>query len=100
MEACRDLQVNLVYFSTIKPIDKGAVERFRHTKILVVQDAFGLQEAINEVPDLSVACHGLPDQFCVWYGTVHDIRKMIQLDPSSIRAAVQTRLNQAAMDER
>jgi transketolase len=96
MEACRDLPVNLVYFNTIKPIDKEVIERFRHTKILVVQDAFGLHEAINEVPDLSVACHGLPDQFCVWYGTVHDIRKMIRLDPASIREAVQARLTQAS----
>ena len=28
-------------------------------------DGFGLREAINEVPDLRTAYHGLPDQFCV-----------------------------------
>jgi transketolase len=36
--------------------------------------------------------HGLPDAFCGWYGTVHDIRKRIGLDPASIRGAVQTLL--------
>jgi len=92
MEACKDLPVNLVYFSTIKPIDKEVIERFRHTQILVVHDAFGLLEAIHEVPDLRVSCLGMPDQFCVWYGTVHDIRKMISLDPGSIRNWVQKRL--------
>ena len=97
MEACRDLPVNLVYFHTIKPIDKEVIARFRHTKILVVQDAFGLAEAIHEVPDLSVVCHGLPDQFCVWYGTVHDIRKKICLDPAGIREAVQSRIAQNTM---
>ncbi|MCX7825942.1 MAG: hypothetical protein N2689_10340 [Verrucomicrobiae bacterium] len=95
MEACRDLPVNLVYFHTIKPIDRELIARFRRTKILVVQDAFGLADAIHEVPDLSVAVHGLPDQFCCWYGTVHDIRRMVRLDPPSIREAVRARIAQA-----
>jgi transketolase len=85
MEACGDLPVNLVYFTTIKPIDKEVIHRFRDTRILVVHDAFGLAEAIHEVPELRVSSLGLPDKFCVWYGTVHDIRKMISLDPASIR---------------
>ena len=84
--------MNLVYFHTIKPIDRELVARFRHSKILVVHDAFGLREAIDEVPDLAVAYHGLPDQFCVWYGTVHDIRKKIGLDAAGIRAAVERRI--------
>lgn len=93
MEACADLPVNLVYFHTLKPIDKELIARYRHTKIIVVHDAFGLHEAINEVPDLRTTYHGLPDQFCVWYGTVHDIRKKINLDPAGIRAAIQKRIN-------
>ncbi len=92
MEACGDLPVNLVYFTTIKPIDKEIIARYRHTQILVIHDAFGLHEAICEVPELSVTNYGLPDRFCVWYGTVHDIRKMIGLDASSIRKAVQDKL--------
>jgi transketolase len=96
VEACEGLAVNLVYFNTIKPIDLEIIERFRRTRILVVQDAHGLHEAISSVPDLSVACHGLPDQFCVWYGTVHDIRKKIGLDPAGIRAAVERRITGAA----
>jgi transketolase len=95
MEACQDLPVNLVYFSTIKPIDKETIERFRHTRIAVVHDAFGLYEAIHEVPGLSASYHGIPDQFCVWYGTVHDLRKMIGLDPASIRNTVKTQLDAA-----
>ncbi len=89
LEACRDLNVNLVYFNTIKPIDKELIHRFRHTKILVIHDAFGLYEAIGEVPGLNLSYHGIPDQFCVWYGTVHDIRGMIGLDPASIKKLVQ-----------
>lgn len=96
VEACRELPVNLVYFSTIKPIDKEAITRFRHTRILVVQDAFGLAEAIAEVPDLAISTVGLPDQFCVWYGTVNDLRKAVGLDPAAIRAAVEMRIKEQA----
>ena len=92
MEACRDLPVNLVYFHTLKPIDKALIERFRDTEILVVHDAYGLHEAIAEVPALRMHYHGLPDAFCGWYGTVHDIRKRIGLDPAGIRAAAQALL--------
>ena len=89
MEACADLDINVVYFSTIKPIDKELIARFRHTRILVIHDAFGLYEAICEVPELSISYHGLPDRYCVCYGTVHDIRRMIGLDPPTIRKLVQ-----------
>jgi transketolase len=95
LEACRDLDVNLVYFHTIKPVDKEVIAHFKDTKILVVHDAFGLYEAICEVPNLSVSYHGMPDQFCIWYGTVHDIRKMIGLNPASIREIVRRHLNGA-----
>jgi transketolase len=88
IEACKDLPVNLLYFPTIKPMDKELVARFRGTRFLVVHDGFGLREAINEVPGLATFYHGIPDQFCVWYGTVHDIRREIALDPAGIRQAV------------
>lgn len=88
MKACSDLDVNLVYFNTIKPIDKDTISRFSKTRILVVHDAFGLYEAVCEVPDLSVSYYGLPDEFFSWYGTLHDIRKKIGLDVDGIGNAV------------
>jgi transketolase len=96
-EACRDLPVNLVYFHTLKPIDQEVIRRFRHTHIVVVHDAFGLHEALHEVPGLSTSYHGIPDQFCVWYGTVHDIRKQIGLDAASIREVVRARVIASAV---
>lgn len=88
LEACRDLEVNLVYFHTIKPIDKELIKRFSNTKIIVVHDAFGLYEAICEAPNINVSYHGLPDEFCGWYGTLHDIRRKIGLDIPAIREMV------------
>ena len=95
IEACKDLPVNLLYFPTIKPIDRDLIARFSGTRFLVVHDGFGLREAINEVPGLSTSYHGLPDQFCVWYGTVHDVRREIGLDPAGIRAAIDASLRGA-----
>lgn len=89
LEGCSDLAVNVLYFPTIKPMDSELIARYRHTRMIVVHDGHGLREAVSEVAGLSVAYHGLPDQFCVWYGTVHDIRRMIGLDPKGIRDAVQ-----------
>jgi len=94
MEACADLPVNVAYFHTIKPIDHGIVERFRNTRIVVVHDAFGLREAINETPGLWTAYHGMPDIFCGWYGTVHDVRRELGLDPAGIRRAVTQQIEQ------
>lgn len=88
MEACRDLEVNIVYFNTIKPIDREIISKFKDTHILVINDAFGLHEAICETPGLSTSFHGMPDEFCSWYGTVPEIRKKIGLDAASIRELV------------
>lgn len=85
MEACRDADVNIVYFHTIKPIDRDIIERFRHTEIVVIHDAFGLYEAVCEVPGVAAAFRGLGDYFCSWYGTLGDIRERIGLDVQSIR---------------
>lgn len=93
LEACRDLHVNLLYFHTIKPIDRELLSAFSRSRMLVVHDAFGLKEAVHEVPGLSVSCHGLPDMFCSWNGTVEDIRAKLGLDIASIRSRIEHELS-------
>jgi len=88
LEACNDLPVNIVYFHTIKPIDTELIHRFRHTRLVVVHDAFGLKEAICEVPEVRVVYHGMPDAFCTSYGTLSEIRRQLRLDPAGIREFV------------
>ena len=90
LKACEDIDVNLLYFHTIKPIDKELIMQYRGTNILVIHDAFGLFEAVCGVQGLSVTYHGLPDAFCSWYGKVPDIRKQMGLDVESIRKIVIT----------
>jgi transketolase len=96
MEACRDINVTVVYFHTIKPIDAELVSSFRDDRILVVHDAHGLKEAVDAVGGMRTWYHGLPDDFCVWYGKVHDIRRRLGLDPAGIRARINDMLAQNA----
>jgi transketolase len=95
LEACRDLSVNLIYFHTIKPIDRELLAHFAGTRMLVVHDAFGLQDALHEEPGLSVYYHGLPDEFCGWYGKLEDIRAKLGLDVAGIRDRIRAELLQA-----
>jgi transketolase len=92
LEGCQDLDVNILYFHTIKPIDRALLEQFRDTRFLVIHDAYGLREAVAELPGVSTYYHGLRDEFCSWYGTVHDIRAKLGLDTAGIRAFVQSHL--------
>lgn len=90
--ACQDLPVNLLYFHTLKPFDHELIMRFRDTRLLVVEDANGLYQAVCEIPDLRVARHGLPDRFLSYYGTLEEIQMAIGLDPVGIRQAVLRRI--------
>ena len=74
-EAVKDLDVNLVYFHTIKPIDIELIEKYKDTNILVFQDVNGLYEAICEVFNLNVKKVGVGNEFYKNYGTVHDARE-------------------------
>jgi transketolase len=89
IEACRELDVNLVYFHTIKPIDKKVITAFKDTTIVVIHDAFGLYEAICEVPGLTVFPYGFQGQFYCSYGTVDDARKHSGLDTPTINNTIQ-----------
>ncbi|HOG18392.1 MAG TPA: hypothetical protein PLB96_13705 [Syntrophales bacterium] len=84
--ACRGLNVNLVYFHTIKPIDRDLIRRYQDTQIVVIQDAFGLQAAICEVPNVKTVSYGVSDRFHCCYGTLQDVRRTLGLDVDSIRA--------------
>jgi transketolase len=88
LEACDGLDVNLLYFHTIKPLDRELIREYGHTRMLVVHDAFGLHEAVCEIPGISADYHGLSDEFCSWYGTLGDIRARLRLDASSLRERI------------
>jgi transketolase len=88
MAATEKLPVNLLYFSTIKPLDRELLARYSHTRLMVVHDATGLFEEVCEYAAGPVAHVGLPDRFISCYGTIHDVRREAGLDPDRIRDAV------------
>ena len=92
LEACKGLDVNLVYFHTIKPIDKEIINHFRNTDIVVIHDAYGLYEAICEVPGVRASYYGIPDEFIGCYGKLPEIRKCIGLDIDSIRERIKKQI--------
>lgn len=91
LPACQDLNVNLIYFHTIKPIDKKIINKYKNTKMIIIHDAQGLQEAINETNGLNTYFKGpSTDKFEVCYGNIDNMRKKIGLDINSIRKFIKS----------
>lgn len=88
LAACREFSVNILYFHTIKPFDYCLLAEYRHTKLLVVEEAHGLHDAVAEAGEVLTRRHGLPDKFCGCYGTLEDVRSTFGFDIQGIRAAV------------
>jgi transketolase len=93
LSACSNLPVNIIYFHTIKPLDRDLLDRFAGTKIIVVHDAFGLFEAVNTACSAKTIYHGLPDRFCCYYGTAKNIRNKLGLDAEGIRNVILNELD-------
>lgn len=85
LEACRDLDVNVLYLHTIKPLDEALLRAFAHTQMGVVHDAWGLHEAVSAVDGVQAWRIGLPDRFPNCYGRLADVRADVGLDAASIR---------------
>jgi len=85
VKASEDLKINLIYFTTIKPIDTELIMKFKDTHMIVIHDAFGLYEAINDLDGVNTSYLGLKDCFYSYYGTLGQIREAIGLDVESIR---------------
>lgn len=92
MLAAAGLDLNVLYFHTIKPLDSALIRQFSGTRMLVVHDAFGLFEAVAPVAQTAVEYHGIPDRFCGYYGTLTEIRTLLQLHPEGIRQRLETAL--------
>jgi transketolase len=85
LAACKDLDLNLLYLHTIKPIDTELLFRFANTDFVVVHDAFGLFEAVSQAVGQKARYIGLPDRFIDCYGTLEDVRQTLGLSARGIR---------------
>ncbi len=91
LPACKDLDVNLIYFNTIKPLDVSLIKKFIKTKFKIIHDSFGFLESITSKIKCNYDYLGLPEKFCVSYGKIDDVRKNAGLDIKSIRRFIQKR---------
>ena len=82
LPVCKDLNVNLLYFNSIKPLDHKLIQKFKNTNLKIIHDAHGFYESVTSVINDKIDYLGLPDQFCVTYGKIDDVRKKAGLDKS------------------
>lgn len=91
--ACAGLPVNLVYFHTLKPIDRALLRRFQHSHFIVVQDCHGLAESLLDLGGIRLTRIGPPEEFTLTYGTIEKIRQHVGLDTAGIRCQLEAVLN-------
>ncbi len=91
-KACEDFDVNLIYFNTIKPIDKKTILKFKNTKILIISESYGLYEAVSHIDGIYADFYGIKDKFYSTYGNITELRKKIGLDISSIKKIIKKNL--------
>ena len=93
VEALKNIDVSILYFHTIKPLDIELLKKFNDKIFVVIHDAFGLKEMVQRLLPVPVYFHGITEEFLSSYGTVHDIRKSIGLDVSGIRNYIKKLIN-------
>ena len=73
VEALKNIDVSILYFHTIKPLDIELLKKFNDKIFVVIHDAFGLKEMVQRHLPVPVYFHGITEDF-LSSGTVHDIR--------------------------
>ena len=90
LEATHDLDVTIVYCTTVKPFDVNSIQKFLNKKIVIVEPYYSGPVLTNIVR----ACDGFsgdviniggPNEFINKYGSKKEIDTMIRLDSESIR---------------
>lgn len=91
LPAVSELNVNLLYFHTLKPIDERLLDKYRDTKFLVVCDAFGLFETICDVlQGASIFNLVQLNKFAGCYGQVDDARNEYGLTVEALNAKIRS----------
>ena len=99
LEASFNLDVTILYCTTIKPFDFSSIERFLNKKILIIEPYYSgpiltniHREADNITGNFSMI--GVPNNFINKYGSKDDIDKMIGLDSKTIRRKILEKVNE------
>ena len=93
LEAIKDLNITLIYCTTVKPFDFSSIESLLNKKILIIEPYYNgpvLTNILRENNSLigNFTSIGVPNKFINKYGTKDDIDQMIGLDSASIRKQI------------
>ena len=93
LEASSNLNVTIIYCTTIKPFDFSSIKKFLNKKILIVEPYYSgpiLTNIHRELNNLSgnFSMIGVPNNFINKYGNKDDIDKMIGLDSEAIKKRI------------
>jgi len=99
LEASFDLDVTIIYCTTIKPFDFSSIKRFLSKKILIVEPYYSgpiltniHRESDNIMGNFSMI--GVPNNFINKYGSKDEIDKMIGLDSKTIKSRIIEKINE------
>ena len=99
LEASSDLDVTIIYCTTIKPFDFSSIKKHLNKKILIVEPYYSgpiLKNIHRELNHLSgnISMIGVPNNFINKYGNKNDIDKMVGLDSESIKKKILSIINE------
>jgi len=99
LDASCDLNVTIIYCTTIKPFDFNSIKKFLNKKILIVEPYYSgpiLTNIHRELGSINgnFSMIGVPNNFINKYGNKDDIDKMIGLDSESIKIRVLEKINE------
>ena len=99
LEASSNLDVTIIYCTTIKPFDFSSIKKFLNKKILIVEPFYSgpiLTNIHRELSNLSgnFSMIGVPNNFINKYGNKDDIDKMIGLDSEAIKKRILRIINE------
>jgi transketolase len=99
LEATYDLDVTIIYCTTVKPFDVNSIQKFLNKKIVIVEPYYSgsvLTNIIRECNGFSgdVTNIGITNEFINKYGKKCEIDSMIGVDTHSVRKKIMERINE------
>ena len=96
VEASKDLDVTIIYCTTVKPFDTSLLKDFS-SDILIVEPYYSgplLENIERSLKGLSgsINCLGVKDQFIKNYGTTEEVDSLLGLDTLKIRELILQRI--------
>ena len=99
LEASFNLDVTIIYCTTIKPFDFSSIKRFLNKKILIVEPYYSgpiltnIHRKLDNIKG-NFSMIGVPNNFINKYGSKDDIDKMIGHDSKTIKSRIIEKINE------